>query len=185
MYISPQYSLPGIWFRMSRSVFVKEQAASLASLFSNNDTGEVVITDSSSIVAPLKPLRANFRAVMISDSALTGPSIDISADGDNPEIRLPSLTLNNEYALVVDSRAGRKTVETVQIDAAWNWPSLPRIVSETLQNVYNLRDAYSRPFAPIAFSWTPRFGFSDSYGSQNAHTILTVFYERSEPTWIS
>lgn len=170
----------------ARSVFTKEQAVALIGGFSHYDIGEVIITDDSTIGVSIKPMRANFRAVMISNSALTGPSIDISTNREPyPVMDFPSLTLNNEYALVVDSRAGHKTAETVKILGAWNWPALPSINWDTLQSVYHLRDAYSHPFTPLTFAWVPTLSFNDNYGTDTAHTILTVFYERSEPTWIS
>ena len=174
----------------ARSVYEKEQVEALLTSFRldfHDDNGEVVITDSHAIDAPFRPIKADFRAFMISNSALTGPWIDIHADGDdNPvEIEFPSLALNNEYALIVDSRAGHKTAQKVLVRAAWGWPNqIPSIDWTTLQNVYNLRDEYSRPFKTLNFDSTPSFDFSDSYGSAPAHTILTIFYERSEPTWI-
>lgn len=174
----------------ARSVYVKEQVKAILAGFYPDDNGEIIITDENPIDAPLRPLKAEFRAVMISNNTLSGPSIIIDVNGNsgmpNPVIDLPSLTLNNEYALVVDSRAGHKTVDTVHIPGSMSWPSIPIIDWDTRQNVYNLRDAYSRPFAPLVpFGNYTRIDFGDSYGITTAHTILTIFFERSEPTWIS
>lgn len=171
----------------ARSVFVKEQVYSLLAGFYPDDNGEVIITDASTISAPFIPLKADFRAFMISDSALSGVSIDISPNGDNAhvDIDFPTLALNSGDAVIVDSRTGHKTAEKVHIIGAWSWPQIPSIDWDTLQNVYNLRDAYSRPFKTLTFGRVPSFGFDDSYGTSTAHTILTIWYERSEPTWIS
>lgn len=171
----------------ARSVYVKEQVKSIISNFLPDASGEVIITDSLTISAPFRPIKADFRAVMISNSALTGASIDIFANGnDNPvEIDFPSLTLNNEYALIVDSRTGHKTAQKAWVQGAWSWPQIPSIHFDTAQNVYNLRGPYSRPFKTLNFHNSPSFDFADSYGGSTAHTILTIFYERSEPTWIS
>ncbi|MBR3236965.1 MAG: hypothetical protein IKF99_15580 [Oscillospiraceae bacterium] len=171
----------------ARSVYVKEQVQSIIANFLPDASGEVIITDASTISAPFIPLKADFRAVMISDSALSSVSIDIDTNGDNVgvDIDFPSLTLNNEYALIVDSRTGHKTVQKAWVPGAWSWPQIPWIDWDTAQNVYNLRGPYSRPFKTLSFGRVPSFNFYDSYGTSTAHTILTIFYERSEPTWIS
>ena len=171
----------------ARSLFVKEQVVGILRGFDYDDSGEVIITDSSAISAPFRPLRANYRAMMIRDNSGTGAKIQIKPSGmsDFPDMYFPTLSLTNNYALVVDSRAGHKTAQSVLVQAAWDWPSLPRIDWSTAVNVYNLRDQYSRPFRPLAFDSTPEFNFYDSYTSGQEHTILTIFYERSEPTWIS
>lgn len=148
------------------------------------DVGYVdIYSDISHLNVPFVPLSLNFRAVYVGDGTSTTPFIRINGSTSITTINFPNLTLTASEALVVDSRAGRKTAYVSPINGS------PPHISSTGTNVYNLREANTRPFRQFFpfLSYTAG-GYRTGYFlllNGASRTILTVFLERSEPAWIS
>jgi len=175
--------------------FGKEQVEKILGNLNNMDVpyepGKITITDDLNISAPFTPLRSSFRAMLIGDGTSTAASMTIEGDDADPAEKVvmdfPLVTLASGQALVVDSRHGRKTANTYTVVDWDQWPgNVPYTDMATEQNVYGLRAANSRPFREIKFGYnTPYFELKDAYSLTGTRMILTVYYERSEPTWIS
>ena len=173
----------------ARSTFAEQELKYM--LQNLGDTGDIVITDATYIPAALLPMRQNFRAILIGDGTANAAYMRIKGlDNVNNKVEMdfPSLTLASGQALVVDGRYDRKTAETYTVVDYGNWPSqVPYINLSTRVNVYDKRAANSHMFKSIKLDGytTPKFDLKDCYSNNGAHMIVTVYYERSEPTWIS
>lgn len=142
--------------------------------------------------APFTSLPSDFRAVLLGDSASAFASVTITTNSITrpalvsdvvTEISFPSINLGATGCLVVDSR--RKT--------AMKYTRADYVLDiSSAENVYGLRAAESRPFKNLEFNFLnyssfEHFTVEDCYGPTGYanHTILTIYFERSEPTWIS
>ena len=144
--------------------------------------------------APFSALPSDFRVVLLGSATQAAASVTITTKSiETPsivsdvttEISFPSVYLGADECIVVDSRHGIKTATKYDI-------SNLAIDLSSAENIYSLRAAESRPFKRLWFNSGPYlahryFTVEDCYGPTGYanHTILTIYFERSEPTWIS
>lgn len=142
--------------------------------------------------APFTSLPSDFRAVLLGDSTSAFASVTITTKSITrptqisdavTEISFPSINLGATGCLVVDAR--RKTATKYTRNGY-------TLDLSSAENVYSLRAAESRPFKSLEFNFLnyssmDQFEVEDCYGPTGYanHTILTIYFERSEPTWIS
>jgi len=140
-------------------------------------------------VAPFHALPSDFRAILVGKG---GSNAEMSISY-TPEIDGIFLQESTQMAfisgsaiipagecIVVDARHGVKTITKYEIDDGALLPS-------TGVNIYNLRLPNSRPFKKVETdgntSPSLNIGLSDCYDPDNGeNVILTMYYERSEPT---
>lgn len=148
--------------------------------------------------APFEALPSDFRVVLIGDSQESDPAYatiktelynvmtSVAVDSIT-EISFPNLYLQTGECLVVDSRVNHKTARVYDLKTVSGHTVID---SENFENVYSERAAEAHIFKKMKFGAMPNANHSlieiaDCYSVFGNSLIVTGYFERSEPTWIS
>lgn len=147
---------------------------------------------------PFSALPSDFRMVLINDTGVDYTYFGPSCVTPNGETRCYFYdTLNDGEALIVDSRHGKKTAELCTVPASGE--PVP------YKNIYGSRLEYSKPFKRLDFTHGDLIddGYPAIDGKRPFYFLVmqepstppdkslteglmcTIYYERSEPAWIS